>query len=49
MSPFSNTDIEPCPPSHQSLYEKFLDFQKDADPGISEMEDVRKRLAGLEI
>ncbi len=30
-----------------SEYEKFLDFWKVSDPGIAEVEDAKKRVAGL--
>ena len=30
-------------------YEKYIHLWKDADPGIAEVEDAKKRLAGLKI
>ncbi len=44
MSSTSNRNVGELSLEH---YEKFLELWKDADPGISEVEDAKKRLGGL--
>jgi len=39
--------IDPSRSISIEYYEKFLDLWRDADPGIVEVNDAKKRLAGL--
>jgi len=34
-------------PAASEFYQKFLKIKERADPGIAEVEDMKKRLAGL--